>query len=62
MATTKEPGITNHTIISEERGISNGQYQEKGGLRTTGDEEDHEVEPPVRKYLEPTVLVLTLMR
>jgi len=35
-------------IRTKERVPGHGNYYEKNGLRTYGDDEDHEQEPPVR--------------
>jgi hypothetical protein len=43
-----ENGTTpTHRIDTAERVPGNAQYYEKDGLRTYGDGEDHEHEPPV---------------
>ena len=36
------------TVHTNERVPGHQDYYEKGGLRTYGDDEDHEHEPPVR--------------
>ena len=43
----KDDARVMQTLHTQERGRSG--YVEKGGLRTYGDDEDHEHEPPVRR-------------
>jgi hypothetical protein len=60
METARTPGISNDTVLSRENALGNNQNNEKGGLRTTDDGEDHEHEPPVRNYIEKHAGVLTI--
>jgi hypothetical protein len=39
------------TIHTNERVPGHPAYYEKGGLRTYGDDEDHDHEPPVRRAI-----------
>ena len=44
----KEMGATVGTVRTNERVPGHPNYYEKDGLRTYGDNEDHDHEPPVR--------------
>lgn len=46
--TDKEIGTHVEAIHTNERVPGHPGYYEKGGLRTYGDDEDHDHEPPVR--------------
>lgn len=45
--TAEKSGATVEAIHSNERVPGHGNYYEKNGLRTYGDNEDHDHEPPV---------------
>jgi len=55
---TAEAQIEN--VKTNERVPGHPAYYEKGGLRTYGDDEDHDHEPPVRAPLPDTRLQLTV--
>lgn len=46
--TTEKAGAQMEAIHTNERVPGHANYYEKNGLRTYGDDEDHDHEPPVR--------------
>lgn len=53
-----EKGLTSNIehVKTNERVPGHPDYYEKGGLRTYGDDQDHDHEPPVRVFTERSVL------
>lgn len=47
-----------HNITTDERVPGHSAYYEEGGLRTYGDDMDHDHEPPVRKLLPPLLFCI----
>lgn len=60
-AAEKKSEAHSETIHTNERVPGHSNYYEKNGLRTYGDDEDHEHEPPVKNELLKPVRKATIL-